>query len=158
MNKNLLDIYRLVQQIALNFGSHGINGECCNDLSFVEFMALKSIYENDDFSVQGVGNALNFTKSGATRIINRLESKGYAIRKNSLTDGRICCVASTEKGNKMLEETTENYVKYLEEILQEFEPEKVEGIKNSLEILVNVVQKNKPFCALHKPNEGVKSV
>lgn len=39
MNKNLPDIYESLQEIAWHFGNHGISGECCGDLSLVEFMA-----------------------------------------------------------------------------------------------------------------------
>ena len=61
------------KEIAWHIGNHGLNGECRGDLSLVEFMALKIACENKDFSIQEIGSTLNFTKSGATRIIDRLE-------------------------------------------------------------------------------------
>jgi DNA-binding MarR family transcriptional regulator len=83
MKNRISDIYNLLQELAWHFGDHGINGECCEDLSLCEFMALKVAYENNNISIQEIGSAINFTKSGATRIIDRLENKGYVKRERS---------------------------------------------------------------------------
>ena len=144
-NKRIPDIYNSLQEIAWHFGSHGINGECCGDLSFVEFMALKKVHGNNDFSIQEIGNALNFTKSGATRIINRLENKGYVIRENSPLDGRICCVSITDKGTKAILGINRNYTLYLDELMKELNPNTIEQIKTSMDVLVKAVQNGGPF-------------
>ncbi len=154
MKKRISDIYDSLQEIAWHFGSHGINGECCDDLSFVEFMALKKVYGNADISIQDIGNALYFTKSGATRIINRLENKGYVTRENSPIDGRVCCVVITAKGKEAIIKIMENYTAYLEDVLKEFELQKVEHIKDALEMLVNAIQHNKPLNSTADTHKG----
>lgn len=142
MNKNIPDIYNSIQEIALHFGNQVINGECCGDLSFVEFMALKKAFENKYFSIQEIGSALSFTKSGATRIIDRLENKGYVVRVRSSLDGRVCCVSLTANGTETLANVMKRYTSYLEEVLQDLEPQKVEMIKQALEVLLESVQKH----------------
>lgn len=154
MNYQIPEIYNLLQELVWHFGSHGINGECCGDLSFVEFMALKKVDENDGISIQEIGNALNFTKSGATRIIDRLECKGYVARKNSTIDGRICCVLVTAKGREAILGIMQNYTVYIEDVLKELEPQKLEQIRVTLEMLVNAVQKNKPFNSITNTHRG----
>lgn len=143
MNKNIPDIYNSLQEIAWHFGNHGVNGECCGDLSLVEFMALKKVYEGKDFSIQDIGNALNFTKSGATRIIDRLESKGYVRRERSPVDGRVCCVTLTAKGKEVITTTVEKYTLYLEEILQDLDPHAINGIKEALTNLLRSLRRHK---------------
>lgn len=140
MNK-IPDIYNSIQEIAWHFGNHGINGECCRDLSLVEFMALKKAYENKNISIQEIGNALNFTKSGATRIINRLENKGYVIRQRSRVDGRVCCVTLTKKGTEAIKQITEQYTLYLEEVLKDLEPQMIDKINDVLEVIVESVRR-----------------
>ena len=135
MNNNIQDIYNSLQEITWYFGNHGIDGECCGDLSLVEFMALKQVYENKNISIQEIGTALNFTKSGATRIIDRLENKGYALRERSPIDGRICCVQLTIKGTETVSAIMENYIIHLERMLKDLDPEMVSQVKNALEIL-----------------------
>ena len=140
MNSNISDIYDLVQELSWRFGNHGFNGECCGDLSLIEFMALKKINECKEITIQEVGNAINFTKSGASKIIDRLESKGYAIRANSPVDGRICCVLTTEKGRETLSGIVKQYTLNLNNILRGIEPQKVDQIHESLIILVDALQ------------------
>ena len=140
MNTNIPDIYNSLQEIALHFGNHGINGECCGDLSLIEFMALKKVNEKNSLSIQEIGAAINFTKSGATRIIDRLESKGYVIRERSLEDGRICCVTVTADGKKTISNIMDKYTTYLNEVLKDLDPQMVDKIKDALDVLVKSVQ------------------
>ncbi|KUO72474.1 MAG: transcriptional regulator [Desulfosporosinus sp. BRH_c37] len=142
MKKVILDIYNSLQDIAWNFGSQGVNGECCGNLSLVEFMALKNIYENSQCSIQEIGRGLNFTKSGATRIIDRLEKKGYIIRERSLVDGRICCVTVTAQGTDVISNVVEQNTLYLDDVLKDLEPQRVVQIKDVLEILLSSVRQH----------------
>ena len=141
MNKQIHDIYNLIQELSWHFGSRGLDGECCGDLSLVEYMALKRACESEEMSIQEIGSALNFTKSGATRIIDRLENKGYVIRKRSQVDGRVCCVALTDKGRETVAKIWEKYTAYVDEILKEYGPEVIDNVKSVLEILVNSVRR-----------------
>lgn len=141
MDKNIIDIYNLIQEIAWHFGSHGFNGECCGDLSLVEFMALKKIYERDNTTIQEVGNALSFTRSGASKIIDRIEAKGYVVRETSPIDGRVCCVKVTEKGIGVITGIVERYSTYVDNMLQELDSDTVKNIKSVLEILVDSAPK-----------------
>lgn len=143
MNKKIPYIYNLLQEIAWNFGDRGFNGECCGDLSLVEFMALKRAYENCNFSIQEIGNSLNFTKSGATRVVDRLEGKGYVTREHSPVDGRVCCVSVTDKGYGILTEVANKNTGYLEKALTNMLPEKIDDIESSLKILVESLQNQK---------------
>ncbi len=136
MNKNIPDIYNFLQEIAWHFGNHGFEGECCEDLSLVEFMALKAAYANNDLSIQEIGSAINFTKSGATRIIDRLENKGYVKRERSSIDGRVCCVPVTDKGTQVISKIIKKDTNYVEELLHDLEPQVVDNIKTALEILL----------------------
>lgn len=137
----ILEIYDTLQEIAWHFGAHGINGECCGDLSFVEYMALKKTGNTTEISVQEIGSALNFTKSGATRIVDRLEGRGYVVRQHSPTDGRVCCITLTETGKQMLDEIEKKYTAYLENVLIGEDPQKIGQLKEMLESLLKAIQK-----------------
>ncbi|NSW92708.1 MAG: MarR family transcriptional regulator [Firmicutes bacterium] len=142
MNKNISNVYNLLQEIAWVFGNHDFNGGYCKDLSLVEFMALKRVYENKDFSIREVGTSLNFTKSGATRVIDRLESKGYVIREHSPIDGRVCCVRATNKGINILTEVIKKNTEYLEKVFKNMKPEMIYNIENALKMLVELLQEH----------------
>nr|WP_269438328.1 MarR family winged helix-turn-helix transcriptional regulator [Phosphitispora fastidiosa] len=130
-----------MQEVAWYFGNKGFDGECCGDLSLVEFMTLKKTFLNKNFSIQDIGNALNFTKSGATRIVDRLVSKGYLTRERSSVDGRVCCVSVTEKGTEMINETMGKNTAQLQERLKDLEPQVVDVIKDALETLLTAIER-----------------
>lgn len=141
MNKDALSIFNCLQAIAWRFGNHRLNGECCKDLSLVEFIALKEIYENNNLSIQDIGAALNFTKSGATRIIDRMETKGYVKRRRSPIDGRVCCASITIKGAEAIKEIMGRYTLYIEGMLEGLTHDKIDNIKNVLEFLAESIHK-----------------
>jgi DNA-binding MarR family transcriptional regulator len=142
MNSDILNVYNSIQDLSWYFGSQGFCGEsCCEDLSLIEFMALKKSSENKSITILSIGNKLNITKSGASKIVNRLEKKGYIMRVQSPLDGRVCCVRITEKGKSVIGKIEKEYVGYLENMLKDLDSETVDNIKTSLDILVNLVHK-----------------
>lgn len=142
MNNNISDVYNLIQDLSWYFGNQGFSGDCCcEDLSLIEYMALKKAYENKNMTILSIGNELNITKSGASKIVNRLEKKGYIIRIQSPLDGRVCCVRISEKAKSVINKIEQKYVEYLENILKDLDSEKVDNIKESLYILVDLVHK-----------------
>ncbi|MHC1760457.1 MAG: MarR family winged helix-turn-helix transcriptional regulator [Negativicutes bacterium] len=141
MNENIPDIYKLIQELSWYFGNQGFNGECCGDLSLVEFMAVKKVHEQANITIQEIGNALNITKSGASKIIDRLENKGYVLRQQSAVDGRICCVGITDKGTEVIAKIVESYTDYVGELIKDFDPTAVDNVKKVLEMLMNSVRK-----------------
>lgn len=111
------ELSRALIDIAWHLGPKGINGECCENLTMPEFIALGKISTTRNCPVQDVGHSLKFTKSGATRIVNRLEKKGYVNKIRSTEDARICCVKLTPKGLRVLESADARYLKQFEDLL-----------------------------------------
>lgn len=141
MNNNIPDVYNLIQELSWYFGNQGFNGECCEDLSLVEFMALKKVYEHDNITIQEIGRLLNCTKSGASKIIDRIETKGYVLREQSSVDGRICCVTITAQGLEIITKIVEKYTAYVGEMLKDRDSQTIESVKTALEILITSVRR-----------------
>ena len=106
---SISDLNRSLIEIVWHFGPKGLNGECCGNLSMPEFLALDKIANTPDCPVNQIGHLLGFTKSGATRIVNRLSKKGYVQKMRSHEDARVCCVHITPQGKKVLNATDERY-------------------------------------------------
>jgi DNA-binding MarR family transcriptional regulator len=111
-------ISRSLIEIAWYFGPQGLNGECCENLTLPEFIALDKVSTTPHCAVQDVGHALGFTKSGATRIVNRLEKKGYVQKLKSHEDGRICCVEITKSGERVLSSADSRYLEQFHTIAE----------------------------------------
>lgn len=136
MNAKTLGLIGLLQEASWLFGSKAFDGACCEGLSYMEYQALAEMERTDDCSIQSIGRALKFTKSGATRIVDRLERKGLARRRRSPDDGRVCCVRITSRGKGVLSKITKNYSAYLEDVLQDLDLRSVEMIADSLAFLI----------------------
>jgi DNA-binding MarR family transcriptional regulator len=104
------DISRSLIELAWHFGPKGLNGECCENLTMPEFIALDKVASSPNCPVQDVGYSLGFTKSGATRIVNRLEKKGYVEKVKSHKDARVCCVEITRSGEQVLLSANSRYM------------------------------------------------
>jgi DNA-binding MarR family transcriptional regulator len=142
LNKKLTDIFDLILDISWFFSNQCFNGKCCNDLTLVEYMALKKIYELEDNNIQSIGHALNITKSGMSKIINKLEKKSYVLKKQSPIDGRVCCVEITEKGSNAINTIANMYSDYLTEALSslDYEKTKIEDISDTLSTLYQALK------------------
>ena len=140
MNSYISTIHDMVQEINWQFEKHGINGKYCEDISIVEYMALKKAGEINEITIKDIASTLNFTSSGATRIISRLEEKGYVIRQHSPSDGRFCSVELTVKGRSTLEVIAKNEIEYLEKALTNLDQQAVMQIKETVEILSNAIK------------------
>ena len=128
-----------ILEIAWHFSSRGINGECCADLSLAEFRALQTTAVTPDCSVQQIGKLLNFTKSGATRIVNRLEKKELVTKIRSAADGRVCCVAPTAAGLELYLSSMQCTSDRLEQALRKVTLAEQEDISKSLNLLANAL-------------------
>ncbi len=141
MNKKIANIYDLIQELSWYFGNQGFSGKCCGNLSLVEFTALKHLSIKNIASVQEIGVSLNISKSGASKIIDRLEADGLVLREKSTVDGRVCCVAITKEGVNMASKITDTYSSYVNEALRDLEPVSIENIESSLAILTDSIRK-----------------
>ncbi|RFU94468.1 MarR family transcriptional regulator [Sphaerochaeta halotolerans] len=125
LSRSLLDI-------AWSFGPKGLDSACCKDLGIAEFLALDDISRTIDYPVHQVGSTLGFTKSGATRIVNRLVTKGYVSKRTSGHDGRVCCLDVTDRGREILSEAYANYETILRRIFAGLDSTKRDALRESL--------------------------
>lgn len=141
MNNKIPNIYSLIKDLSWYFGSQGFNGECCGDLTLAEFMTLKKVHENGNITIQQIGITLNFTKGAVSKIIDRLENKGYVSREISSSDGRMCCVITTERGMETIKSITKQYSNFIEKALKDYDAEAIDNINSVLDILVESIQR-----------------
>ena len=124
MNHSMIsELSRSLLEIVWHFGPKGLNGECCDNLTMPEFIALDKVSSTKDCPVQDIGISLGFTKSGATRVVNRLEKKGYVKKIKSHYDARFCCVDITEKGELVLKSTDSRYLEKIHELVAKMPPQ-----------------------------------
>lgn len=130
---------RAVIEIAWYFGPKGLDGQCCENLSMPEFLALDNISSVRDCPVQEIGLVLGFTKSGATRIVNRLEQKGYVRKIKSCDDARVCCVVITTSGKNVLRMADRRYSEALKRMLSRMPKRDSSKVKSALKAMAGAL-------------------
>lgn len=140
MNRYALsELTAALVEIAWRFGPKGLNSECCDNLSLPEFRTLEKIAETKTCSVGCIGVYLGLTKSGATRIVTRLEKKGYINKMKDKSDTRVCCLAITKKGFKMIRKVDLQYNNLFESFMKKIPSEYWEQFESVLKIIAKTI-------------------
>jgi MarR family 2-MHQ and catechol resistance regulon transcriptional repressor len=134
------DLSALIREITWNFGARGLKGECCGDLSQPEYRALCLASQRQQCSMQEIAKDLGFTKGGATRVVNRLEKRGYVERMRSPEDGRVCCVKVTVPGSMLVKSVNREKEERIAKIMSKVDPGMQEVIKTALQSFVQAIR------------------
>jgi len=111
------------EDMMYDFGAHNMSGTCCENVSHGEFRALRVISRLDRCTMQDIAKSIAVTKSGATRIVSRLEEKKLVRRMNDQNDGRVCCVQLSKEGRSLISRLTEDPAKRMAAILSAMAPD-----------------------------------
>jgi Transcriptional regulators len=111
------------EDMMYDFGAQNMNGNCCENISHGEFRALRVISRLDRCTMQDIAKSIAVTKSGATRIVSRLEEKKLVRRMNDQNDGRVCCVQLSKEGKSLISRLTEEPAKRMAAILSAMAPD-----------------------------------
>ncbi|MDD3059135.1 MAG: MarR family transcriptional regulator [Sphaerochaeta sp.] len=130
-------------EIAWGFGPKGLDGSCCQNLGMAEFLALENISKVNECPVQQVGYSLGFTKSGATRVVNKLAAKGYVTKTMGDKDARVCCLTVTENGRAILEEAFRRYGVLLQALFADIAVQERESVKQALLTFASVLEEQR---------------
>ncbi len=130
-----------IQGLAYCTGMQTLDSECCENISHGEYRAMKSLCCKDFCTMQDLAQSTSVTKSGATRIVGRLESKGLAQRQKNKEDGRICCVVLTPEGRSFLRRIEDQISGNIQTILAAMDPAMREILLISLGAFLHTAQR-----------------
>jgi len=131
----------LIETMMYSFGTQSMDGECCENITHGEFRALHAALHQEVCTMQDIAQKGLVTKSGATRIVARLEDKGLAYREQDRNDGRVCCVQLTEAGKSILSRIEDRLAQRIKSILTEMGPAMREVLIISLGAFVRSAQR-----------------
>lgn len=102
-------------------------------ISLEEFVTLDTLIINGEMCQRDLAKLILKDRPSTGRILNSLEEKGYIIRSADTKNNRLVRkVTLTDKGKKILNDTTKTIKKYLEKIPYTFSLEKIEETKRSM--------------------------
>jgi DNA-binding MarR family transcriptional regulator len=123
MQEQVHRLVGLLEDMMYEFGTHSMSGNCCENISHAEFRALRAASRLNKCTMRDIAKSAAVTKSGATRIISRLEEKKLIRRNQDSDDARICLVRLTKEGKSLLSRITEEPSKKISNILSAMSPD-----------------------------------
>lgn len=77
------------------------------DLTYLQYMVLLILWEQDGISVTALGNKLHLDSGTLTPLLKRLEVKGLIRRKISSKDERVKCLFLSDAGQALRQKATD---------------------------------------------------
>jgi DNA-binding MarR family transcriptional regulator len=134
----LIKIRKIVRSI--NLESKKIQKEY--GVSIPQVLCLQYLRNSENYQAgQGeIRKFLNMNASTASGIINRMEAKGLVARLPKSGDKRVVTIALTSKGDELMQQIPSLLHEQLSEKLLKLDHSTFENIKNSLELLVGILE------------------
>ena len=110
-----------------NIALHGLNQ--------TEFAVLELLYHKGDQPIQIIGKKILISSGSITYVVDKLEQKNFAIRKECPTDRRVTFAAITTSGKAFMDEHFPKHETKIEEI---FEQLSEDDINDTIELLKRI--------------------
>jgi MarR family transcriptional regulator, 2-MHQ and catechol-resistance regulon repressor len=95
---------------------------CCYDLSVTQFYALEALLQGGAISMNALSARLILDKSTASRVVDALERKGYAVREANPSDRRALLIRATAAGGELVGTIRGEIIQEEKRLLADFEP------------------------------------
>ncbi|MBS5949771.1 MAG: MarR family transcriptional regulator [Clostridium sp.] len=105
------------------------------DLNVSEFGVLEMLYHKGDQPVQKVAEKILVTSGTITYVINKLEKKGFVIRRKCNKDKRVYYVSLTEKGKDYISHIFPKHKDFLDNLFKDLDEEsKIKTLDNLIQL------------------------
>lgn len=108
-------------------------------VSTAEYGCLIQFFNNEKIGMKELGEKLDITPGGVTRIVTSLEGKGIVKRRISKEDRREIGVALTAKGRQLVRKIRRSSHDLHSEIIGRIEPRQREHVLMGMEQLVGAI-------------------
>ncbi|MGX1901666.1 MarR family winged helix-turn-helix transcriptional regulator [Thermolongibacillus altinsuensis] len=111
-------------------------------LNPTEFGVLDLLYHKGAQPIQQIGEKILLTSGSMTYVIDKLEEKGYIVRKRCEKDRRITYAVITEKGKALMDDI---FPQHTEKITELFQTLSIEEKAEAIELLKKIGLSLKPL-------------
>ena len=142
MTKQVERLYDSLLQLAWSFNTYCCDSEEFGEFTLIDFLALRIIDQQKDCPIQTLSKHLCVTKSGATRVVKRLEKRSLVTINNSTSDGRVRCLRLSKEGLQSLTKIQEMHCGKIQASLKHLNTEQSQLLESSLTDLQQTLQSN----------------
>lgn len=108
-----LHLYRVFAKSFKSVSEHAVNGSKIEGFNSTAFAVMEVLYYKGAQPIQQIGSKLLLQSGNVTYIIDKLEERGYLIRKPCPNDRRVIFAELTSEGEHLMNDM---YPKYSERI------------------------------------------
>ena len=102
----------------------------CFGLNATEFGVLEFLYHKGDQPIQMIGKKILLSSGSMTYVVDRLEEKGYLVRKACPSDRRITYASLTMEGEELMRDIFPKHTARMDELFDGLElTETIEQLK-----------------------------
>ena len=127
----LIDAVLAASRALVAVAARSLN-ELEEDVTLVQYRVLVELAARGPQFVADLADILGVTPSTATRMCDRLLTKGLITRKRSTSDRRLVKVSLTQSGRNLISQVTQKRREELSEILSRISPLEREPVLNAL--------------------------
>lgn len=154
MNDQIKELANLIEDMMYEFGAYNMDTECCENISHGEYRALRTLTRMDMCGMQDIAKNIAVTKSGATRIIHRLEEKKLVRRIQNQNDGRVCCVQLSKEGKARISEIAKQPANKITTVLAAMDPNMRQILLTSLNAFFQAANDQAAKSKTRRTKEG----
>jgi MarR family 2-MHQ and catechol resistance regulon transcriptional repressor len=96
------------------------------DINLNEYAIMELLYHRGDQPIQSIGKRILMGGGSITYVIDKLEKKGFLIRKPSTEDRRKIYACITEKGKHYMDQRVVEHEALIHTIFEEWDDDEVE--------------------------------
>ena len=105
-----------------------------------QFGILMQLHHKGRCGVSEIGERFDITNAAASQLVEKLVQAGYLERAEDPTDRRVRQLNLTAKGQKLIEDGTQERYRWLDELTSQLNVEQQTKVAEALEILTQVAQ------------------
>lgn len=108
------------------------------EVTWQQWMLLNVLNSKDIKTPAAIADELGVDRSGVTRMLDRLECKGYLIREHDKLDRRSVNLFMTEKGNSTMSKINNLAYQHQEKFLADLHLSERRGFKKELQKMLRI--------------------
>ena len=102
LNEQARRLHGAVTELVRRYQFRDRNEICCFGISVSQCYALEAIGEREELAMGDLAGRMRLSVSTMTRVVDQLEERGLVRRAKRSDDRRVCCVATTPAGRRLL--------------------------------------------------------
>lgn len=110
------------------------------DLSIKDLHTIHMIGSDKELTITEISKQLCLTKATLTSTIDKLEKRGYVLRKRNSKDRRIINIILTKKGKLLYKLYTKRHKEYMSILLKKATPSELTDLDIKLDSFVNYLK------------------